>query len=162
MTIDIISYTDEQYAELNDEQLLEVRSAQLKKNKLIESMEKNLQKEKERLVKNGIFTSNIWGMLQEKFAAKLETEITMLREALLFYLRFSSRPKTEEEENAPYVVDYSLSYEDRLAIVKTYYEATYTNALERYSEFKADSVAKPYLGELYSPLHDYFYTQAYG
>ena len=34
MTIDIISYTDEQYAQLSEEQILEVQSAQLKKERL--------------------------------------------------------------------------------------------------------------------------------
>lgn len=161
MTIDIISYTDEQYAQLTDEQLLEIRESQLKKNNLIENMENTLQKEKERLVKNGIFTSHIWGMLQTKLAEKLEAEITTLREALLFYLRFSTRAKTEEEENAPYEVDYSLSDEERFAIVKGYYEETYADAEERYLAFKKDPVVSAYLGELYAPLHDHFYVLAY-
>ena len=39
MKIDIISYTDEQFAQLTEEQLLEVRSAQLKKNRLDRKLE---------------------------------------------------------------------------------------------------------------------------
>ena len=161
MTIDIITYTDMQFAELSEEQLLEVREAQLKKNKLLENLAKNLQKEKERLVKNGIFTSNVWNLLQEKLTEECEAEVTTLREALLFYLRFSSHATTEEEKNSPYVVDYSLSYEDRLTIVKNYYEATYTDPIVRYNEFLADPVARQYLGELYAPLHDVFYVAAH-
>ena len=161
MTIDIITYTDTQFSELSDEQLLEVRSAQLKKNKLTESLAKALQAEKERLVKNGVFTSNIWELLKIKLTEECEAEITALREGLLFYLRFSSHATTEEEENSPYVVDYSLSYEDRLTIVKNYYEATYADPVVRYDEFLADPVVKQYLGELYAPLHDVFYVAAH-
>ena len=39
MEIDIISYTDGQYAALNDEQIQEIRSAQSKKNALQRNLE---------------------------------------------------------------------------------------------------------------------------
>ena len=42
-------------------------------------------------------------------------------------------------------------------IVKEYYETTYTDEYERYAAFKKDEFAKVYIGELYAPLHDYFY-----
>ena len=43
MLIDIISYTDAQYAMLTEEQLLEIKSAQLKKNRLTAKLEENLR-----------------------------------------------------------------------------------------------------------------------
>ena len=51
MTIDIISYTDAQFAELSEEQLLEVKSAQLKKNRLdVQLQEKKLNEKVRSLV----------------------------------------------------------------------------------------------------------------
>ena len=39
MEIDIISFTDEQFAALTEEQLLEVENVQMKKNRLTEDLE---------------------------------------------------------------------------------------------------------------------------
>ena len=62
----------------------------------------------------------------------------------------------DDDFEPPYEVDYALSYEERLSVVKSYYEETYTNAQERFDEFRKDTVAPQYLGELYMPLYDYF------
>lgn len=155
MTIDIISYTDAQFAALTEEQLLEVQSAQLKKNRLQAALEEDLQKQKYRLIDNGIFLSTIWRVIQWKLNRTYETEVENIRNGLLFYLRYSGK-SPEEIGDAPYEVDYSLSDEERFAVVKTYYETAYANGEERFAAFKVDAVARRYLGELYAPLYDYF------
>ena len=160
MVIDIISYTDEQFAALSEEQLLEVKEAQFKKNKLYLKLEENLLKKKAKLSSNGILRSELWNLMQEEMWAQYEAEVELIREGLLFYLRFSSKPKGEEEESVPYEVNYALSVEERFRIVKTYYETAYTNGNERFEAFKADKVAPQYLGELYAPLYDYFLEDA--
>lgn len=158
MTIDIISYTDEQFAELSEEQILEVKSVQLRKNRLAESLKEKKRKEKFRLLKAGIFRSAVW----EKICAALEEsynlEVEGLREGLLFYLRFTSKPVSGV--TAPYPVDYSLTYEQRLEVVKSYYDGAYTDARERFSAFTSDKVAVKYLGELYAPLYELYAAQA--
>ena len=154
MLIDIISYTDAQYAMLTEEQLLQIKSAQLKKNRLTAKLEENLQKEKQRLVENGTLISSIWSKLQEELQSAYEQEVEGIRDSLLFYLRFSIKPS--EDVEAPYELDYSLTDVDRFYVVKNYYEATYTDKKRRYEAFKADKVAVVYLGEMYAPLHDYF------
>lgn len=159
MKIDIISYTDEQFAVLTEEQLKQVREAQMKKNKLTAKLEKDKEKEKFRLVKQGIFLSSIWDLYCQKLKAAYDAEVDEVREALLFYLRFST--KEEQESQSPYTVDYALTIEERYAIVKQYYETAYTDATERYGAFLSDPIAKTYLGELYATLHDYFYRWAY-
>ncbi|MBQ8309070.1 MAG: hypothetical protein IJX96_04475 [Clostridia bacterium] len=159
MIIDIISYTDAQYAALTEEQLLEVKSAQLKKNKLDLALEEAKLKEKHRLIDNGIFLSKTWALYCEKLQAEHDSEVENLRESLLFYLRFSAKAETEEESGVGYTVDYALSIEERFAIVKQYYEINYTDETERFEAFKADKVAVAYLGELYAPLYDYFYVE---
>ena len=55
MTIDVINYTEEQFAKLNSEQLLEVRRVQTSKNRLERRLEEKKLSEKYRLVKAGIF-----------------------------------------------------------------------------------------------------------
>ena len=158
MEINIISYTAAQYAALTAEQLQEVRSAQIKKNKLDAAYLENLEKEKHRLTENGTLLSTMWQATQNRLYADYAKEVETLREGLLFYLHYSTKPDNSEgsEISAPYKVDYSLSDTERFQIVKDYYMETYTSANERFLAFKADEVAVQYLGELYAPLYDYF------
>lgn len=162
MTIDIITFTDTQFATLTAEQLLEVKEAQVKKNSLTAECEEKLQREKHRLVKNGLFQSERYTLLETKINAEYQAKIDLLREGLLFYLRYSMRPdgSATPDVEAPYVVDYSLSDEARLAEVKRYYESTYTDGAELFNEFIKDTIAPQYLGELYKPLYDYFLSLA--
>jgi hypothetical protein len=153
MVIDIINYTDEQFAALSPEQILEVKTAQTKKNALTKKLAEEKQEFRRKLVENGTFLSQIWALECARLDAEYEEEVTSIREALLFYLRFSTKGTTSSK----YPVDYSLPMETRFYNVRDYYEATYTDPLERYQAFKADEVAKVYLGEYYAPLHDYFY-----
>ena len=90
MVIDIISYSDEQFAAMTDEQLLEVQSAQMKKNRLMAALEEDLRKEKYRLIDNGTYLSSMWPLIQEKLQKAYEQEVDLIRDALLFYLRFST------------------------------------------------------------------------
>ncbi|MBQ8684975.1 MAG: hypothetical protein IJ514_02240 [Clostridia bacterium] len=158
MNIDIISYTDAQYAALNEEQLLQVKSAQLKKNKLDADLEEALLKEKHRLIDNGIFLSDIWALQAEKLRAEHALEVENLRESLLFYLRFSAKADTTESSGVPYETNYSLTMEERYYQVRDAYFAAYDDANERFTAFKADKVAPAYLGEYYAPLYDYIST----
>ena len=162
MTIDIISYTPAQYAALTEEQVLQIKSAQLKKNRLHAVFVDDLQREKQKLVQNGIFLSTIWTVIKAKLQSNYEQEVQNIRDGLLFYLRYTSRPNDSDSESAPYEVNYALSEEARLNIVKTYYENTYQDANKLFEEFKKDTVAVQYLGELYSPLYDYFLAKTDG
>ena len=158
MIIDIISYTDKQFASLSDEQLLEIQSAQMKKNKLDADLETALTKEKKRLIDNGIFFSNIWAMQSEKLRARHLLEVENLRESLLFYLRFSSKSDESAETGLPYKTNYSFTMEERFFQVRDAYFSAYSDGKERFDKFKSDIVAPKYLGEYYSPLYDYIAT----
>ena len=158
MTIDIITYTDEQYAQMTNQQLEEVRKAQKSKDALARKLSENLYKEKYNLVEKGIFNSGLYQMIKQKLETEYAKQVELLREELLFYLKYSmsNEPITE----APYEVNYAHSFETRLTIVRQYYETTYPSATERFTAFKADGFAKGYLGECYSPLYTYFKQQA--
>ena len=155
MIIDIISYTETQYAALSAEQLLEVKSAQLKKNTLDRNLQDDLETEKHRLVKNGIFDSGIWDLYKAKLQAVHDAEVEALRESLLFFLQFSAKPDEEESSASPYAVDYSLTMQERYTVVRDYYMTTYNTPNERLMAFSKDSVAPSYLGEWYSTLYNY-------
>jgi hypothetical protein len=153
MTIDVINYTEEQYAKLNSEQLLEVRKVQTAKNRLLRRLEEEKLAEKYRLVKAGIFRSGIWGKLCAKLQESYDAEVEMLREGLLFYLQYSGQ---QQNGGAGYTVDYSLSIVERTVIVKEYYIRTYDDPNERFEAFKNDQIAPSYLCEAYSSLYQWF------
>ena len=153
MEIDIISYTAEQFAELSDEQILEVQQAQLKKNKLKQRLEKDKQDEKNRLIENGTYFSQLWNLYCARLQHEYEQEVNAIRDALLFYLQYSSRVNND---GTLYDANYALSMYDRLLVVKSYYENHYEDANARFEAFKKDKVAIVYLGEFYSSLYDYF------
>ena len=162
MKIDIITYTDAQYAKLSQEQILKVEETQIKKNNLDRKLAEDMAEEKNRLVKRGIFLSRIWELYCARLQEQYEEEVTALRESLLFYLRFSSRPDSSKEESSPYPLDYSLDMEARFYVVRDYYLETYSDPVVRFDKFREDTVAPVYLGEYYAPLHDFFGLQAQG
>ena len=155
MKIDIITYTDAQYAVLTEEQLLEIKSAQLKKDRLDARREEALLKEKLRLIDNGTYLSAIWELQAQKLRDKHALEVAGIRESLLFYLKFSSKVDVEEHEGLPYVPKYALAESDRYNQVKDAYFTKFSDPNERFEAFKADKVAPKYLGEGYSILYDY-------
>ncbi len=156
MVIDIISYTEEQLACLSAEQIMEVKTAQMKKNALLQQKEKVLLNEKFRIQKNGMFRSQMYKRFTDQINAEYTAKIEEIREALLFYLQYTSRPEDTEGQDAPYVVNYALSLEQRLDIVRSYYYEAYSDPQERFDAFKNDEVAKVYLGEFYAPLYHVF------
>lgn len=154
MTIDIISYTDAQMAALSNEQLMEVRQAQEKKERMYEELQEELRAADAQSIDKGVFDSALRRMKREKLETDYEKEVERLRDGLLFFLRYSYRPGSS---SVGYEVDYSLSDAERVEIVKNYYDTEYTDALERLAAFEEDTVAKQYLGEYYAPLYYYFY-----
>lgn len=154
MEIDIISFTDEQFALLNETQVQEVENVQIKKNRLTLALAENKRKEKYRLLKNGIWRSGVYQKICDALDDRYDAEVEALRDGLLFYLRFSTR--SEDASSAPYTVDYSLDYPARYNIVKDYYESTYSTRQERLDALNADAVALAYLGEYFMVLYNYF------
>ena len=152
MEIDIINYTDEQYAVLSEEQLLEVKSAQMKKNNLLKKLEEDKQAFRCKLIENGTFLSSTYQLQCEKLTADCEAQVASVRDSLLFYLRFAVR----SSGLSPYPIDYSLPLDQRFFNVRDYYLAAYPNAEDRYFALKSDETAKIYLGEYYVVLLDFF------
>lgn len=159
MQIDVVSYTPTQLASLSFSGIREIRATQLKKNKLLRQLERNLQKEKNSLLKRGLFDSCIWQQIQTKMRSDCDEEIEELRQALLFYLKYATSKKVETDD-VPYLVDYSLSFEERYVQVKNYYITTYPAPPTRFTNFINDLFAPLYLGEMYGMLYDEFALMA--
>ena len=160
MTIDIISFTGEQFAALNAEQILQIKEAQVKKNALDRKLQQDMLKEKYRLQDNGMYLSGIWDRYCNQLREVYAQEVEMLREALLFYLQYSAKPDEEQVQSAPYTVDYALEMADRYIIVRDYYMSAYTDSAARVAALKQDAVARQYLGEFYAALYDYLLAQS--
>lgn len=160
MVIDIITYTDEQFAYLSTEQIMEVKTAQLKKNALLKKKTQLCKEEAFRLQRNGMYSTPIYKKYCDSVEAEYAEKIEEIRNALLFYLQYTSRPDDTEEQEAPYIVNYALSTSERLEIVRNYYDSTYTDPVERFNAFVQDEVAKVYLSEFYSPLYHVYKEQA--
>jgi hypothetical protein len=159
MVIDVISYTEAQYASLTDEQIVKIQNVQLKKNRLAKQLEEDKREAKYKLIKEGIFRSPIWDKLCAALTEEYESEVENLHDELMFYLQFTGKEE-ESETAAAYTLDYSLSYSERLRAVRAYYDETYPNAKEKFKAFVADKVAKNYLGEYYAPLYELYSADA--
>lgn len=160
--IDIIEFTKVQFALLSKGQLQTVRTAQQKKNRLYRQLQEKLRKEKHKLVKNGVFHSGLYDLTKERLTEEYEREVELIKECLLFYLHYSMKANQSDISSMNYEVDYSLPMEERLRIVKSFYESEYGNDYTGLlAAFQSDKVAPQYLGELYAALYDYFYEQAH-
>ena len=156
MEIDIIDYTEQQYAALTESQVLRVQDAQLQKNNLVRRREQEKKDEKSRLLEQGIFLSPIWELYCAELDESYEKRIENVRDSLLFYLRYTQKASSEEISKAPYTVNYALSDVERLNIVRSYYETTYPDPVERFEAFKQDTVAPKYIAYFYGALYDTF------
>ena len=154
MEIDIIDYTEERLEAMSKKRFSRVLKAQLKKNRLLRDFEEKLEKERNRLISNGSFVSELFNLTEDKLYQACIEEIEVVKAELEVYLL-----ETAGEDGSggnPYLVDFTLSPVERMNIVKGYYLNAFVDAQERLDAFKADNVAKEYLGEYYASLYDYF------
>lgn len=162
MEIDIIEYTDEQFAALSAGQLQQVISAQKKKVELELNFEKKLAEKRAEFVDNGMLHTSLWRRLKHELLVECDREIAQLREGLLLYLHYTVKPKESEILTCPYELDYSLSLTDRYLLVKAYYDKEFTDPWARFEAFKHDDIAVTYLGQMYASLYDVFRFEAEG
>lgn len=159
MIFDIVTYTDDELSKLSDVQTQLLRNAQKKKNELQHKMESDLVLFKKLLYTDNMENSTLYEHKQAELQAEFEYQVEILREQLLYAMELNEPfpDQDKEQEQAGYIVDYSLSYTDRYALVREYYLAI-QDPVERMNLYTADDVARRYLGNYYTTLYNVLYT----
>lgn len=168
MNIDIINFTEAQYATLNYEQRKILYAAQEKKNALQKQLDTDRENAKLQLIANGTARSNMLSLLYLELGDEYDRAVSDLRTVTLDAIvnaidpsdssgdttEGSSSVETNEVVYNPSNPDNSLSYADRFRLVKEYYMQIEDPA-QRYTAFLGDSVAEDYLGEYYFTMKYY-------
>lgn len=158
MEFDIIVVTDDYYESLSNVQRQLLRTAQKKKNELEHKAAKDIALYRRYLYTNSVQTSTLLEHKTKEIQDELEYEIGILREQLLYSINLNEPfPDEGGSEDAGYLVDYSLSYTERYAIVRDYY-LSIPDPSERIALYLADDVAKKYLDKYYNSLYNVLLT----
>lgn len=159
MTFDIIELNEGELERFSAIQMQLLRSAQKKKNELRHKLESDLNMFKTLILGNGMKHSTLYEQKQEELEAEFEYQVDIIKEQLLYSLDINEPYPVgdDDQEMVGYIVDYSLSYTDRYAIVREYYLAIDDPAL-RMQLYTNDDVAKRYLGSYYSVLYNVLYN----
>lgn len=160
MEFDIISVTEEYYAELNAKQRNFLRTAQKKKNALEKKAEKEIAQFRRKLYTNSVQTSTLLDQKTLEILTRLEYEIEIIREQLLYDMTVEEKPEKVEGPDhigVEYLVDYSLSYTERYVIVRDYY-LSIPDPQARVDLYLKDEVARDYLGRYYTSLYNVLLT----
>lgn len=159
MTFDIIELKEGELEGFSTIQVQLLRTAQKKKNELRHKLESDLELFKKLILGNGTVNSTLYEQKREELENEFEYQVAILREQLLYSLDVNEPypDGDEDQEMVGYIVDYTLSYTDRYAIVREYYLAIDDPAL-RMKLYTDDEVAKRYLGSYYSVLYNVLYN----
>lgn len=159
MTFDIVTFTQDELDALSTIQMQLLRTAQKKKNELQHSLEQDLVAWRNRIYANGFAASTLYAAKEAALKAEFEYNVEILREQLIYSLELNE-PFPDGGtggEDVGYIVDYSLSYVDRYAIVREYY-LSIEDPVERMRLYSNDEVARRYLGNYYTTLYNVLYT----
>ena len=154
MVIDVIDLSPEQFAELTAWRKGLVRTAQKRKNELRRKLENSLSEYAKTVYSADMKDSSLIAQMREKLEAEFDCETQIIAEQLQYDLAPGGG---QGSGDVGYVVDYSLPYVDRYALVREYY-LTIPDSTERLERYKADEVAKKYLGSYYGTLYDVLST----
>ena len=159
MKFDIIEITDDELQKLSNVQMQLLRTAQKKKNELSFKMQRDLELFQKLVLTNCFTDSCLAEQKRVELEAQYEYDVGVLREQLEYSLDINDPYPNEDEDQelVGYVVDYSLPYIDRYAIVKEYY-LSIADPAERMNLYTSDDVARRYLNSYYTVLYNVLYT----
>ena len=118
MTFDIIDLKEGELESFSIIQVQLLRTAQKKKNELYHKMQSDLEMFRLMILGNGMDSSTLFKAKQAALEAEYDDQVGVLREQLRYSLSINEPyPEDIDIESVGYIVDYSLSYTDRYAIV---------------------------------------------
>ena len=166
MLFDIIDIPEEELNGLSVAQMKLLRKAQQSKDALIHSSAKELEEFRLKLLGAGMKNSTLYEDKKAEMDAEVNYKCAIIADNLIYDM---SVCKTDESDGGNggtgggssgetgYLVDYSLSYNERYVIVRNYYLAIDDKDV-RMKKYAADEVAKKYLGSYYATLYNVLAT----
>ena len=162
MMFDIIDITEYELKNFTTVQMQLLRTAQKNKNELEYNLEKDMELFTQLVMTNDMKTSTLIEQKRKELEKELNRKVEILVEQLNYNLSLAE-PYPEGggnwDDDAPYIVDYTLSYNERYNIVRAYYLAI-EDPSERMALYTSDETARKYLGSYYATLYNVLYTYA--
>lgn len=162
MIFDIISITEAELETLSVKQLKLLRDAQRSKDELVYNSEKELEKFRDKVWAAGMKDSTLLKDKKMAIGKEVKYKCAILADNLIFNMNAIEASKDSGSSGGGstetgYLVDYSLSYNERYIIVRNYYLAI-SDVNLRMKQYSADEVAKKYLGSYYVTLYNVLAT----
>lgn len=160
MQFDIISLTEEELNKLTVAQMKLLRAAQQRKDELERNAQKEWEKFREKVLGEGMKNSTLLDDMKAALDEEVSYKCSVLADNLIYDMSVSGKSGgtvSGPDYSAGYLVDYSLSYNERYIIVRDYYLAI-KDRTERMKKYAADEVAKKYLGSYYETLYNVLAT----
>lgn len=163
MKFDIIEITDEQLKTLSVVQEKLLRTAQQKKDELKRKAENELKFFRAVALTAGMKNSSLIDDKKSELDEEFACQSALLADNLIYNMSLNEPTSGGDiggeggDESAGYIVDYSLSYNERYVLVRDYYLAI-DDPAERMALYSADETAKKYLSGYYNTLYNVLET----
>ena len=163
MQFDIIDITDEEAEKLSVVQMKMLRTAQQKKDELYRKAEKDKAMFKSIVLTSGMKNSTLMDAKSGEIQSELDYQVAVLTDNLIYNMSLNEPTSGDDlggensDEGVGYIVDYSLSYNERYVIVRDYY-LSIPDPDERMAMYHSDTTAMKYLSSYYSTLYNVLRT----
>lgn len=163
MLFDVISLTQEQLGKLSVVQMKMLRTAQQKKNELVRKAKKDMSIFRRIVMTAGMKHSSLLSDKKAELDEEVAYKCAIIADNLIYNMSLNEPSGGGDagdsggNEEAGYIVDYTLSYNERYVIVRDYYLAI-ADRDERMALYAADEVAKRYLSSYYGTLYNVLAT----
>lgn len=163
MQFDIIDITPEEIEKLSVVHMKMLRTAQQKKDELCRKADKDTEMFRAIVLTAGMKNSTLLKAKQAELKAELDYQVAVLADNLIYNMSLNEPSGGGDigggdgDEGAGYIVDYTLSYNERYVIVRDYY-LSILDPDERMALYAADETAKKYLSSYYTTLYNVLYT----
>lgn len=157
MVFDVIEITYPELQKLSVIQMQLLRTAQKRKNELRQNLEDNIAAYRRLALGNNMINSSLVADKTAQLTEVYERELEILVEQLKYSMELNAPlPDDHGSSERGYIVDYTLSYNERFAVVRNYY-LSLPDPVERLALYEKDDVAKRYLDSYYTTLWSLLY-----